>query len=251
MAMFTVYFDVSGHPDGTDVLSVAGFIANAGQWKRFEKKWKKVLADFGVSSLHMKDFAHSNGEFKSWKGNENRRRAFLSALICVIKERVRHSFAASVYLPDYRAIDAVSHIREVRSPFAMAGCTAIQHVRNWAIEKGFSMDNILLVFEDGDADKANFFQAAVHDFGVNPVFMKKEQSSAFQAADLLAYEHLKANLKVVPNSGVYALEDLRQPLQLLNRIPNGIAGKDWSIQEKAELEATLRELWPRLGLEWP
>jgi hypothetical protein len=28
MATFTIYSDVSGHPDGTDVLSVAGFIAN-------------------------------------------------------------------------------------------------------------------------------------------------------------------------------------------------------------------------------
>src|ERR1700729_2721075 len=111
MAMFTVYFDVSGHPDNTDVVSVGGFAANAGQWIRFEKEWKKVLADYGMGSLHMKHFAHSTGEYTSWKGDESRRRAFLSALIVVIKKRVRHSFVSSVYMPDYRAIDKLNTIR--------------------------------------------------------------------------------------------------------------------------------------------
>ena len=217
----------------------------------FEKEWKKVLADFGVSSLHMKNFAHSTGEFHSWKGDESRRRAFLIALIRVIKKRVRHSFAVSIYLPHYREIDTVSHIREIRSPLAIAGCTCIQHVRNWSFAKGFEFGDIRFVFEDGDADKANFAQSAVHDCGITPIFMKKEQTVAFQAADLLAYEHLKANKKIVPSPGVYELEDLRQPLQALNEIPHGKDGEDWAIQEKPELEQTLKDLFPRLGRQWP
>lgn len=251
MAMFTVYFDCSGHPNDTNVLSVAGFVANSGQWIRFEKEWKKVLAVFGVSSLHMKNFAHSTGEFASWKGDETKRRAFLASLIRVLKKRARHSFVSSVYLPDYREIDAVHHIRKVRSPLAMAGCSCIQKVQNWALGNKFELSEMVYVFEDGDADKSNLFQAAEHDLGVHPIFMKKEQSSAFQAADLLAYEHLKAVLKVVPASGVYALEELRQPLQKLTAIPHGIDGEDWGVQARPELERTLAELLPRLGLPWP
>jgi len=250
MAMFTCYFDVGGHPDNTDVLSVAGFIANVGQWIRFEKEWKKVLAEFGVSSLHMRTFAHSRGEFSSWKGDENKRRAFLAALIRVIKRRVRHSFASSVYLVHYQEIDAIHHIRKVRSPLAMAGCTCIQHVRNWALTKKFDLNQILFIFEDGDVEKANLSQAVVHDFGIHLTFMNKEQCAAFQAADLLAYEHLKANRMIVPEPGVYALGDLRQPLQALNLIPHGMTGEDWAVQEKPELERTLKELWPKLGLNW-
>lgn len=250
VAMFTVYFDVSGHPDNTDVLAVAGFIAHASQWALFEKRWKKVLKKFGVSSLHMKEFAHSLGEFKPWKNDAAKRAAFLSALIRVIQNTARHSFATALYLPDYRAIDSVRNIRGIRSPLAIAGCTVLQNVRNWAIETGIDVNNILFIFEDGDADKSNFFQAAGNDLGINPIFMKKSQSAAFQAADLLAYEHLKANMKVIPDSGVYGMEDLRKPFQLLYTIPNGEGSKDWSTQERSELEQTLKELWPRLGLIW-
>jgi hypothetical protein len=182
--MFTIYLDASGHPDDTNVLAVAGFIAHAGQWVLFEQRWKKVLTKFGVSSLHMKDFAHSTGEFKTWKNDESKRRTFLSALIRIIKRTARHSFASSLYLPDYRAIDTAHSIRATRSPLSFTGCTVLQNVRNWAIEAGLDLNNILFVFEDGDADKSNLFQAAVHDVGITPIFMKKSQSAAFQAADL-------------------------------------------------------------------
>lgn len=249
--MFTAYFDASGHPDGTDVLSVAGFIAHASQWVLFESRWEKVLAKFGVSSLHMKDFAHSTGKYKTWKGDETKRRAFLSALIRIIQKTARHSFASSLYLPDYRAIDSAHNIRAVRTPLAIVGNTVLQNARNWAIETKLDLNDILFVFEDGDADKTNFLQAAVNDVGITPHFLKKSQSAAFQAADLLAYEHLKANTKVIPESGVYGMEDLRQPFQKLYEIPNGEGSKDWSTIERAELEQTLAQLWPRLGLTYP
>ncbi|HXX17022.1 MAG TPA: hypothetical protein VEJ47_19125 [Candidatus Eremiobacteraceae bacterium] len=92
--MFSAYFDASGHPNNTSVLAVAGFIADADQWIEFDRNWKEVLnrPDFGISSLHMKDFCHSTGEFAAWRNDEQRRRAFLSALIEIIKIRVRHSF---------------------------------------------------------------------------------------------------------------------------------------------------------------
>jgi hypothetical protein len=244
---FAVYFDVSGHPDDADVLSVAGFLAHVSQWVLFEKRWKKILVKFGVSSLHMKDFAHSTGEFKSWKNNEAKRRAFLSALIRLIQKTARHSFATSLSLTDYHAIDGVHTIRPVRS-FALAGCTVLQHVRSWANERGIDVNTIRFVFEDGDADKTNFSQAAVNDLEITPIFMTKSQSPAFQAADLLTYEHRKANLKVLPDPGIYGMEDLRQPFQMLDTIPNGDGGSDWSTVARSDLEQTLRELWPRLGL---
>ena len=250
VAMFTAYFDVSGDPSGSEVLSVAGFIAHASQWVLFERRWKKILVKFGVSSLHMKDFAHSTGEFKAWKMDEVKRRAFLSALVSVILRTARHSFATSLYIPDYLALDSIRSIRRIRSPLAIAGCTVLQHVRNWAIETGIDINDILFIFEDGDVDKANFFEAAVNDLKISPIFMTKAQSAAFQAADLLAYEHRLANLKVIPDSGVFEMEDLRQPFQSLNSIPNGEGRRDWTVQERAELEETLKELWPRLGLIW-
>jgi hypothetical protein len=113
MAMFTAYFDASGSPDQTEVLTVAGFIAPVEQWLFFEKDWKEVLARYGVSSLHMKEFAHSRGEFCSWKDDKIKRQSFLSLLIATIRSRVHHSFVASIYLPDYRSNDEKYCLSEI------------------------------------------------------------------------------------------------------------------------------------------
>lgn len=53
--IFTVYTDESGtHASGTTML--AGYVGYAGQWKKFEKKWKHgVLEKFGIDVFHATD----------------------------------------------------------------------------------------------------------------------------------------------------------------------------------------------------
>src|SRR5437870_595584 len=106
MRRFTGYFDGSGSPDDTIAVVVAGFVATAEQWIEFERNWNDCLRDFEVSSLHMRHFAHSRGEFAAWKGNEEKRRRFLGRLISIIRIRVWHSFASAVVMEDYRNVDA-------------------------------------------------------------------------------------------------------------------------------------------------
>jgi hypothetical protein len=251
VAMFTVYFDASGHPDGLDVLSVAGFIADAVQWKEFERNWNEILkrSDFQVSGLHMREFCHSTGEFALWKGDEQRRRNFLTALIGTIKARVRHSFAHSMYMPDYREVDKQYKLSETIAPLAYCGCNCIAKVGAWALKWGIPQSDLVFAFEDGDKDRNNLAAEAHRVYGVNVQFMKKTQSVAFQAADLLAYEHFRANQKVVPNPGAFALNELRNPLQRLIEIPNGENSADWSITDKTNLEQfcveqKIPESWP-------
>ncbi len=238
MTIFTAYFDASGHPDGLDVLAVAGFIAEVNQWIEFERNWKEILnrQDFKVSSLHMKDFCHSTGEFASWKGDEQRRRNFLSALIGTIKVRARHSFANSIYLPDYRALDQKYELSDNYPPLAYSGGNCIGHVHQWAQKWGIPQSDIAYCFEDGDKDRGKLASQAQSVYGINVNFLKKAQNVAFQAADLLAYEHFNANRRVMPNPGVFALNELRNPLQKLNEIPNGDNGEDWSVTERPQLE---------------
>lgn len=238
MAMFSFYGDAGGHPDGLDVLSVAGFVANVEQWTAFKDGWSAILdrSDFQVSALHMRDFCHSTGEFTSWKNDEQRRRNFLSALIGTIKAHARHSFAHSLYLPDYREVDKQYALNEFIAPLAYCGCNCIGKVRAWAHRWGIPQDDISYFFEDGDKDKHKLAAEADRVYGLNVNFLKKAQSVAFQAADLLAYEHFRANQKVVPNPGVFALSDLRNPLQRLYDIPHGDDGEDWGVTERSHLE---------------
>jgi hypothetical protein len=240
---FSIYFDASGHPDGLDVLSLAGFIADVDQWIGFERNWREILdrPDFRVSSLHMKTFCHSIGEFSGWRNDEPRRRKFLSALIAVIKTRVRHSFASSIYLPAYRELDRKYMLSERIVPLAYCGASAVGNVRLWARRWGIPQSDISYFFEDGDKDRHKLEDELRRTYGISPVFLKKSQSVAFQAADLLAYEQFRANQNVVPQPGTFSLEEMRHPLQDLVTIPNGDDSSDWGITERPELEEFCRE----------
>ena len=238
--MFGAYFDASGHPDDTNVFTVAGFIADTVQWTEFERNWNEILnrPDFQVSGLHMRDFCHSTGEFVTWKNDEPRRRSFLSALIGIIKLRVRHSFAQSLYLPDYRAVDKVHELSERAAPLVYCGGSCVAKVGIWAQKWEIPIGDLAFFFEDGDKDKYKLAAEVHRLYGVNINFLPKSKSVAFQAADLLAYENFRANQKVIPHPGKFSLEELRYPLQELMKIPNGgEMAEDWGLTEKEHLES--------------
>jgi len=68
------------------------------------------------------------------------------------------------------------------------------------------------------------------------VFLIKNQSVAFQAADMLAYEHLLGNKHFLAGK-ITAYEDLRHPLRAMNDIPNGgINAADWGVFHTTNLE---------------
>lgn len=125
MAMFTAVFDGSGSPNDTVALVVAGYVAQVEQWLEFERDWNNCLNDFKVSSLHMKEFAHSRGDFETWKADEKKRRAFLSRIISIIRTRVQHTFASAVLMEDYRELDKEHRLSEFAKPNAMAGGTCL------------------------------------------------------------------------------------------------------------------------------
>ena len=231
MADFSAIFDGSGSPDGTLALVVAGFVGTSEQWLELERNWKQCLDDFGVPALHMKDFAHSQGDFKAWKGDEQRRRRFLSRLTNIISTRVRHSFGSAVVMGDYRKVDAKYKLREHSRPYSIAACSCLISVRNWALKWLKPTDRIFLVFEDGDLDKGDLMRTAKTYFDAVPSFLPKSHSVAFQAADLLAYEQLLANVKIQTSSRI-TFDELRYPLRELSKIPGS---NDWGVHDGSDM----------------
>jgi hypothetical protein len=244
--MFTAYFDASGSPDSEVAVVVAGFVAKAEQWIEFERNWNECLSSFQVSGMHMKDFAHSRGEFREWKGDEKRRQQFLAGLINVIKLRVLHSFSTIVVMEDYRKVDSVYRLTEFSKPYALAGCTTVAKAKRWAQKHGDPDDTIMFVFEDGDKDKGDLMRCMDAHNQVSPIFLRKQESIAFQAADLLAYEHLLASRKMYEQQiGTKVdFEDLRYPLRALSTIPGGLDGGeencDWGFHDESDLLASCK-----------
>jgi hypothetical protein len=240
MATFTAYFDASGSPSdpGTPVLAVAGFISTDEQWIYFERNWKEVCDHFGVSALHMRDFAHSKKEFKNWLGDTERRNRFMERLISVIRTRVRNSFASVVVLKDYAEMS--NSYRGFRmTPYTLNASTCVDKVKRWAKRNNIN-DSIAYVFEDGDADQGEFAQQAMRYLNINPIFLAKSETPAFQAADLLAYEYLKGNRKIYESGlGSLYITDLRQALRELEKIPNGEDADDWGVHDRESMTKAL------------
>ncbi len=242
MAKFTIYLDASGNPD-TEVLCIAGFVATAEQWIRIELLWKRVLAKYEVTELHMKWFAHSSREYSLWKGDEKKRAAFLSELIAVIQSRVRHSFACSIYMPDYRQANTADEIRSIMSPLALVGGSLVRRVQAWADHVKSPQEKLLFMIEDGDIDKGNLMRWVKQYCGVDLIPMKKSKSVAFQAADLLAYEHYKFGKKALkPVPEISSRSEVRKSLMALTSIACGKNMSDWNTLSGAKLVSDLELL---------
>lgn len=239
IAMFTAYFDESGSASDTPVVAVAGFLASSGQWIELERNWREACSAFGVSALHMREFAHSKGEYRGWKNDETLRARFIARLVNILKTRVLNSFASVVVMNDYE--EAASQYRGLRMrPYTLAASTCIDKVKRWATRHGIDESTIAYVFEDGAEDQGEFARQAKAHLKVNPIFLEKAKSVAFQAADLLAYEYLKANKKIY-STVLRSLDhgDLRRSLQALREIPHGVDEDDWGVHDRDSLAIAL------------
>lgn len=82
LRVFSAFFDETGTAPDTDLLWIAGYIAEEKTWFEFSRHWRAVLAEHGVSALHMRHSSASRGEFLGW--DESRRRPFMEDLISVV-----------------------------------------------------------------------------------------------------------------------------------------------------------------------
>lgn len=84
-AMLDAYLDESGVHDQAKICVIAGYFGGSGQWRRFEKDWRALLAAFDVpmEKFRAKDlFPNPCGFFHGW--NRTRHTNFLNAVASTI-----------------------------------------------------------------------------------------------------------------------------------------------------------------------
>jgi hypothetical protein len=215
--MYTAYFDDSGTSDDTVAVVVAGFVATDGQWAQFDRNWNDSLRQFGISRLHMSEFAHSVGEFSRFKQNKEDRELFLRQLLCHIKLRVTFPVAAAILMNDYRRVNEMYALDYGFPPYALAGRSCLARINLWAEKRGIPKQQIRHVFEDGSSGKTRLYESALRDHGMQVTFVKKGECAALQAADLLAYETLATN-RAIFEKGIAEFEKLRYPIRQLESL---------------------------------
>jgi hypothetical protein len=249
MGMFTAYFDEAGSPDDSLTLVVAGFISTAEQWEYFEQEWKEVLDEFGIGCFHMKDYVHNKNEFEGWGADEFKRRRFLQKLASVTACRVRRWFSCQVILENYKTLNRKYCCTEMLYyPYSLCGIGCIDAITTWANHYGHDWKEIVCVFEDGAKHKGKFIELIERDRkGVPlPIFRRKCDYGALQAADFIAWELRKMVTEVETRGN----RRIRESLAALTKIPRsgGIFFGDGLerllVASRVPLRSTFREPCP-------
>jgi len=187
MATLSAYFDESGSPSSHAVI-VSGFASTVEKWVRFDRDWKRAHADFGLPDphehpFHMKDFAHSNGVFEEWKGDEIRRRNFIDRLVSIIQIRAEFGFTFGVEMETYKQVNAIFPLRDRSvAPYALCALGCIFRANSWAKQQGHQIRHVLA---DGAIDKGRLLEMADPPY---PRFGTMKEFLPCQAADFSAWE---------------------------------------------------------------
>src|ERR1700719_207142 len=152
MKEYSVYLDVSGHPDDQPYIVVAGFVATKEQWLTFESDWRTALADHGLGSVfHMVDFESSNPPDRG---------DVLERLTGIINKHTNGAFSCFIPVDDYKRVNTLYAMEEVLgTPYAIAARGVARHLNQWK-QNHFKPGDTLLSFVErgtkhqGDMDEA-------------------------------------------------------------------------------------------------
>src|SRR3954451_14478279 len=138
MTFCFAYFDASGNPcePNRRQLTVAGFVAPEIRWRRFEKRWEAVLAEYGVESFHANKMAQWAKPYNTWvradgTRDDQKRIAYLQALTRAIKPNVYKAFSQSVFLDDYDAVNREYELDKICRPYGLCGAQVVKNCYRW------------------------------------------------------------------------------------------------------------------------
>jgi hypothetical protein len=99
LMILSAYFDESGTHKGAELSVMAGFVGDAGQWRKFEKRAGKLFRRFGVDVFHSIDVRRSDKDFSGW--TVDRKIEFMDEFHHIINETVERGFSSILRNDDY------------------------------------------------------------------------------------------------------------------------------------------------------
>jgi hypothetical protein len=201
--MYIAFVDESGSDDASKYIGVGGLISTLEKWAEFKCRWRSMLLASNVRYSHMREFAHSIGEFSKWKSNkkefELQRREFVAAACATIIDSAIYSFGAIITKAHYERLVPKDIRKDMGTPYTFLGRYFMARIGVWAADNGVDSP-VDLVFEQGQQATALRFQhgllsahqLARKQFRIGQLsFADKQLVVELQAADLVAYELVK------------------------------------------------------------
>jgi hypothetical protein len=223
MAMVSAYFDES---DSSSASAVAGIVSTADKWRGFEGDWSRLLDKYHLSALHMKDFAHSRGEFSSWAGDDEKRRQFLGRVIEIMGRRCQWCIGIVI---DRKAFSKIISPEEdvssfYSSEYTQAAFMALLLTGKWSARCRLEHP-VNFVFDRGNRNRPSFQRAYDHLYAneeerslssIGPLsFADDVAVSPLQVADFVAYECCKVYTDLDKNVRRFR-ESLKQMMKRVN-----------------------------------
>lgn len=135
MAVFEAYIDDGGVPD-KNLLCLASYIAKAERWREFEADWLKLLSDFNVSHIHLKDVLNLRTKLYEHLDSEQRSE-MMGRAADAIRTHIDVGFVIAMYEDHYRRITDP----EFRSKWGSAFATAASALLNLLVEEVGNLDS--------------------------------------------------------------------------------------------------------------
>jgi hypothetical protein len=196
MAIYTAYFDESGTHGAADLSVMAGFIGDARQWRKFEKRIGKLFSRYRVDVFHAIDVRRSDDDFEGW--TVDRKMEFLDEFQHIINETLLGGVIAVIRRDDYDYYCGLNWPSKTRrdSKYGLLfrGCFA--HIIDVVGHLPHAYEpRLRVVLEDGHknaADVTRIYDWAQDRLGPRRAlsglaFDNKRTCLPLAAADLLAY----------------------------------------------------------------
>ena len=204
MTRLVAFLDESGIDHSSPIVAVAGLLAPSGDWEVFSDRWKALLRNAGVESIHMRLFEEGRGPFRHL--DRSQRAGLQAGLIDLLNETVAGMVACSIIRdgPENRA----GRFQEL---LAQPYSACVGDVMTALLRKAQAFDEPIVDFICGgqrelrkgardqyesmreDSDYASLRSR----FGtVEFLGAKDERAVPLQAADIVAYEVRKAGINL-------------------------------------------------------
>jgi hypothetical protein len=189
-------YDASGsEADNQRPIAVAGLLSTDRRWRRFDRSWHRVLAEFEVPYLHMREFTASRGPFAvGWQGDERKRSAFLGSLARVIKLWVNKVWVSYIPQTIFHDADGSFTLTEgIGGPYSLAAMLCSGMIMDWLMEHHSWDDKVMHLFAGGDVGQPAFVRSAGKARVAPFIWPSRGSKGArvvtpLQAADFVAYE---------------------------------------------------------------
>jgi hypothetical protein len=198
-AVLTAYFDESGTHAGSEISGMAGFVGDARQWGKFEKRAGKLFKRFRVDVFHTIDVRRSDKDFAGW--TVDRKIEFLDEFQHIINETLESGVSSFIREDDYSYYCNLNWPKGTRkdSKYALLfrGCLSqiidtVLTVDRWVTPKE---PRLHVVLEDGHKnaeDAVRLYNHARNRISQSKAlagltFDNKKNCLPLAAADLFAY----------------------------------------------------------------